>query len=48
MGHLNEMALVIGILDLPLKEENHGFRANQGRGVEIKAASNILVFLKEI
>ena len=28
VAHLNEMALVIGILDLPLKEENHGFRAN--------------------
>ncbi len=36
------------MVDLPIKEENHGFKASSGRGVEIKAASNILAFLKEI
>ena len=48
VSNFNEVALVLAIIDLPIMEENHGFRASSGRGVEIKAASNTLVFLKEI
>ena len=46
--NMNEAALAIALTDLPFKEDSHGFRANEGRGVEIKAASNMILFLKEI
>jgi hypothetical protein len=45
---VNEAALAIALIDLPFKEESHGFKTQQGRGIEIKAASNMIVFLKEI
>jgi hypothetical protein len=48
LNSLNEAALAFSFLDLPFKEESHGFRSGEGRGVEIKAASNMIVFLKEI
>ena len=48
LQNLNEAALVIAFLDLPFTEDSHGFKANQGRGIEIKAASNMMIFLKEI
>jgi hypothetical protein len=48
LNSLNEAALAFSFLDLPFKEESHGFRSGEGRGVEIKAASNMIIFLKEI
>jgi len=36
------------LIDLPFVDASHGFRTSGGRGVEIKAASNIIMFLKEI
>jgi len=48
LNSLNEAALALSFLDLPFKEESHGFRSGEGRGVEIKAASNMIIFLKEI
>lgn len=47
-SNLNEVALVLSLIDLPSKEESHGFRSEQGRRVEIKAASNLILFLKEV
>jgi len=46
--NINETALALALIDLPFNEESHGFKAGQGRSVEIKAASNIIIFLKEI
>lgn len=48
LGNLNEAALAFALIDLPFKEESHGFRSGEGRSVEIKAASNMVIFLKEI
>ena len=48
LSNLNEAALAFALLDLPLNEESHGFRSGEGRSVEIKAASNMIIFLKEI
>ena len=48
LQNLNEAALVIAFTDLPFTDDSHGFKANQGRGIEIKAASNMMIFLKEI
>lgn len=45
---INEAALAIALIDLPFKDESHGFKTQQVRGIEIKAASNMIVFLKEI
>jgi hypothetical protein len=45
---VNEGALALAFIDLPFKEESHGFRSGEGRSVEIKAASNMVIFLKEI
>jgi len=48
LSNLNEAALAFALIDLPFKEESHGFRSGEGRGVEIKAAANMIIFLKEI
>ena len=48
LSNLNEAALAFALVDLPFKEESHGFRSGEGRSVEIKAASNMIIFLKEI
>jgi hypothetical protein len=48
LSNINEAALAFAFIDLPFKEESHGFRSGEGRGVEIKAASNMVIFLKEI
>jgi hypothetical protein len=47
-SNINEVAFVLALIDLPFVEESHGFRASSGRKVDIKAASNFIVFLKEI
>ena len=44
----NEAAFALSLLDLPFNEEGHGFKASEGRAVEIKAACNMIIFLKEI
>ena len=45
---INEAALAFAIMSFDFKEILHGFRASTGRSVEIKAACNMVVFLKEI
>jgi hypothetical protein len=48
LSNVNEAALALALLDLSFKEESHGFKAREGRSVEIKSASNMVIFLKEI
>ena len=48
LSNLNEAAIAFALIDLPFKEESHGFRSGEGRSVEIKAAANMIIFLKEI
>jgi hypothetical protein len=48
ISNVNEYALALALLDLPFNEESHGFKTGQGRSVEIKGASNMVLFLKEI
>ena len=43
-----ELAAVLAFLDLPWKSGDHGFKAKEGRGGEIKAATGMLVFSKEL
>ena len=43
-----EIAAVISLLDLPSISVEHGYRANKGRSVELKAASNLIIFQKEV
>lgn len=45
---MNEFLLLLAVLDLDFKEGSHGFKSGQGRKVEIKAASNFIIFMKEI
>ena len=40
--------LTFALLDLPFEGESHGYKTNEGRGVEIKASSNIILFKKEV
>ena len=48
MSNLNEILFELATLDLPFIEESHGLRSERGRKVEIKAASNLLMFTKQI
>jgi len=48
LSNINEAAIAFALIDLPFKEESHGFRSGEGRSVEIKAAANMIIFLKEI
>ena len=38
----------MAIIDLPFNAEIHGFKTNEGRGVEIKACDNLILFKKEV
>ena len=38
----------LAVLDLPFDSETHGFKTNEGRGVEIKAVHNLVLFKKEV
>ena len=38
----------LAFLDLPEKAGSHGLRANEGRKLEINAANNLLLFVKEV
>jgi len=40
--------LTLAILDLPFTAETHNFKTNEGRGVEIKASNNLILFKKEV
>ena len=46
MSNVNEILFVLAALDVPFIEESHGLRSERGRKVEIKAASNLLLFTK--
>lgn len=35
-------------LDLPMKSKKHQFKTNEGRGLDIKAANNAILFKKEV
>ena len=48
VSNFTELVLTIALLDLPFTEESHGLRSEKGRRVEIKAASNLMLFMKEI
>jgi hypothetical protein len=48
LKNMNEISFVLALIDLPFKEESHGFKTTEGRGVEIKAAAHMIIFLKEI
>lgn len=39
---------ILALLDLPFRAESHGLRANEGRKLEVKAANNLIMFVKEI
>ena len=43
-----ELIAVIALLDLPYTSSNHKFEATAGRGINIQAASNLILFKKEI
>ncbi len=43
-----ELAAALSFLDLPWSAQEHGFKTNAERGAEIKAASNVMVFAKEL
>jgi len=40
--------MTLALLDLPFKAESHQYKTNEGRGLEIKANSNIILFKKEV
>ena len=44
--NVNEIIFVLATLDMPFIEESHGLKSERGRKVEIKAASNLLMFTK--
>ena len=48
VSNFTELVLTLALLDLPFKEESHGLRSETGRRVEVKAASNLMLFMKEI
>eukprot|EP00830_Metopus_es_P002375 TRINITY_DN1213_c0_g1_i6.p1 TRINITY_DN1213_c0_g1~~TRINITY_DN1213_c0_g1_i6.p1 ORF type:complete len:2229 (-),score=458.73 TRINITY_DN1213_c0_g1_i6:107-6793(-) len=46
--NLTEVIGAITLLDLPYRSADHGFKTLEGRSAELKAASNLVVFKKEI
>jgi len=48
LNSINEVALAFCVLDFDFKDSLHGFRASAGRSMELKAACNAVLFLKEI
>jgi hypothetical protein len=41
--------LALSVFDLPMvNNESHDFKPNEGRGVLVRSASNLLMFKKEI
>ena len=46
--HITEVIAMMSILDLPFEEESHTVTPFGDKGVRIKAASNLMVFKKEI
>eukprot|EP01022_Parablepharisma_sp_SALTPOND_P023502 TRINITY_DN4_c0_g1_i6.p1 TRINITY_DN4_c0_g1~~TRINITY_DN4_c0_g1_i6.p1 ORF type:complete len:2304 (-),score=338.43 TRINITY_DN4_c0_g1_i6:3914-10825(-) len=45
---LTEIVGALTLLDLPYYSMDHGFRTMEGRSAELKAASNLVIFKKEI
>lgn len=43
-----ELITAIALVDLPFDSHNHRFAATSGRGINIHAASNMILFKKEI
>ncbi len=43
----SQMAMM-ALLDLPARGESHGLRANEGRKLEVKAANNLVLLVKEV
>ncbi len=46
--NFSELIFTLSLMDLPFVEESHGLKSEKGRRVEIKAASNTMIFMKEI
>lgn len=47
-GGLTAKAGVLALLDVSFVAGSHGLRAGEGRSLEIKAASNVILFVKEV
>ncbi len=45
---LTEVVAALALLDLPPLSAEHGYRTLEGRSAELKAASNLVIFKKEI
>ena len=43
-----DLIFMLSVLDLPLTSQSHSFSRKEGRSLEIKATSNIILFTKEI
>jgi len=43
-----EMISVMALLSLPFKAESHNYQSHESRGLKIDAASNLVIFFKEI
>ena len=46
--NLTEIIACLSLLDLPYRSVQHGFRTLEGRSAELKAASNMIIFKKEV
>ena len=46
--NLTEIMACLTLLELPYRSAQHGFRTLEGRSAELKAASNMIIFKKEV
>ena len=47
-NRITSQVAILALLDLPYRAESHGLRANEGRKLEVKAANNLIMFVKEV
>jgi hypothetical protein len=48
INNISELLCILAVLDLPSQPANHQFNRKDGRSLEIKAKSNLIIFTKEI
>jgi hypothetical protein len=46
--NLTEVIGALSLLDMPFRSPEHGYRTMEGRSAELKAASNMVIFKKEV
>ena len=46
--NLTEIVAALAFLDLPTESAEHGYKTIEGRTLEVKAASNMIIFKKEV